>query len=310
MAFDYDKDNPTDGSYIADFPTNERLHRTNVLGSLEIDHDTASGEHAKVTLQVLGADPSLSGTSGFVYTKIEDGQTELFWLDDQGADNVQLTDKGSASPDKVAIDGDTMTGVLVIEAAASAIHLENLGAKIMGRDVGDAQWRALLSVDASDVCELGDESLDGGTRLVSDGEDALVAKYPGETDKKIWHAGHFAAAPLATVMYESTGVNINFGGAGAKYTVAHNLGFRPTLWMAVLQCTTNDSPYAFGEEVPLLSTFVSGSDTASDICCTVDGTNFYYRLSGLKPNMLGDTGNGANIGDDDWDIIFRAWYTE
>jgi hypothetical protein len=310
MAFDHDEGNPTDGSYIADFPTNERLHRTAVLNSLLVDHDTENdGHHKKVSLDVLGAKPSTVGTTGFVYTKVEDGQTELFWLDDTDAE-VQLSDKGSASPDKVAIAGDTMTGVLVIEAAASAIHLENLGAKIMGRDVGDANWRALLSVDDSDVCELGDASLDGGTRLVSDGEDALVAKYPGETDKKIWHAGHFAAAPLATVLYESTGVNITWEGATSiKYTIAHGLAAMPTLWNAVLQCTVNDGVYSVGEEVQIVSTWVAGS-TPQAITCAVDASDFIYRLSDSKPNLLTDTGNSANISNDKWDIIFRAWYTE
>jgi hypothetical protein len=159
------------------------------------------------------------------------------------------------------------------------------------------------------VCELGDASLGGGTRIVSDGIDELVAKYPGDTAKKIWHAGHFAAAPLVTVMYESTGVDITWVGATSiKYTIAHNLGFRPTLWNAVLQCTTNDGVYSVGEEVQLNETWVAGA-TPQAITCAVDDSNFIYRLSDSKPNLLNDVGGSDNITNSSWDIIFRAWYT-
>jgi uncharacterized protein YbaR (Trm112 family) len=197
--------------------------------------------------------------------------------------------------------------VLVIEAAASAIHLENLGAKIMGRDVAGAEWRALLSVDDSDVCELGDEDLGGGTRIVSDGIDELVTKYPGDTAKKIWHEGHFASAPIFTTLWESTGVDYDTSGSGSKYTVAHNLGFFPKLWMGLLKCTNGaNSVYTIGDEVPIMSTFVAGD--ASDMVCTVDATNFYYRTTDAIPNMVNDQGGAGNIKDNSWDVIFRVWY--
>jgi hypothetical protein len=307
MVFNYDEESPTDGSYIADFPTNERSHRTAVLNSLLVDHDVENdGHHKKVSLDVLAGKPDIVTTTGFVYTKVEDGQTELFWEDDQGIE-VQLSDKGSASPDKVAIDGDTMTGVLVIEAAASAIHLENLGAKIMGRDVGDANWRALLSVDDSDVCELGDESLGGGTRIVSDGIDELVTKYPGETDKKIWHAGHFAGVPSFSTAYTSADQTLVDSDSGS---VAHNLGLGepPPLWTAHIRCTSTNRAYD-PDDVIMLANSLFGS-APNGFGTWASATHFGWEVSNAVPDMLtkGGDGTNGNIDHSKWALVFRAWY--
>jgi hypothetical protein len=304
MAFEYDETNPTDGSYIADFPENERLHRTAVLNSLLVDHDVENdGHHKKVSLDVLADDPSLSGTSGFLYAMIEDGQTELFWLDDQGAENVQLTDKGSASPDKVAIAGDEMTGHLTMTGQA-LLRLQNNKA-IQARNQGDTTYRAILQVNGSDVTEIGNALLGGGTRLVSDGIDELVAKYPGGSDVKIWHAGHFAAAPQFTQFWESANQSFSWTGSGAKYSVAHTIGTTPKLWQAVLVCVGSQEGFAEDDEIPL-SGLTAGA--GSYIFPAVDDDNFYYYLSDTSANIPQANGGTAGIDDAKWEIVFRGWY--
>jgi hypothetical protein len=303
MAFEYDEDNPTDGSYIADFPTNERLHRTAVLNSLIVDHDVENdGHHKKVSLDVLGAKPSLSSTSGFVYTKVEDGQTELFWLDDQDAE-VQLSDKGSASPDKVAIAGDEMTGNLVM-ASTATLMIQNMKA-ILARDAGDASYRAILKVDDSDVTEVGSTVLVGGTRINSDGIDELVAYYPGGSDVKIWHAGHFATAPAFIAAYTSADQTVIDSAGG---NVAHGLAALPTLWTAHIRCTSTNNAYD-PDDVVMLSNSLFGS-TPNGIATWANATHFGWECSNATPDMLDKGGNGANgnIDHTKWKLVFRAWY--
>jgi hypothetical protein len=309
VAFDYDETNPTGSMFLADFPANEQAHRLAVVSSALVDHDAEGlGEHTKTSLQPHTGDPAGSADAGFVYTKTAGGITELFYQDDTPK-QIQLTEDGSASPDKLPLAGGTMTGDITMDGADLLMEgvglIKLLNAKaIQARDQGDTTFRSILMVDGSDVTVVGNQNLAGGTRLNSDGEDELVAAY-GSGDKKIWHAGHFANPPIATAEFESSGVAFVRGDQGI-HTVAHNLTFIPKLWIGLLKCVSAWEGYSIDDEIPLMSTGVAG--TPSDVTISVDDTNFYYRTSNATINLMKDNGGSANIEDGDWEVVFRAWY--
>jgi hypothetical protein len=324
VAFDYDETNPLDSSYIADFPANERAHRTAVVGSANVDHDAEdTGKHDKVTLLPLGADPTPSGSDGFLYTKVIATITELFFMD-EGGQVIQLTNDGSASPDKVAIAGDTMTGLLTAEAGVTVeasdltvndgdilptgtalIKLLNT-LYLQGRDQDNSNWRDLIGIDGSDVCEVGDGSLGGGTRIYSDGEDELVTEY-GSGDQKIYHEGHFDP-PIFTGAYESDPIAWT---AQATGTDVHGIGSAPLLWAAVIRCISTDLGYPEGAEIPVLNG-VQSLDLGDDFNFTVglqDAATFCWTApkQGIRLLQQSD-GVDRYVDIDKWRLVFYAWY--
>lgn len=88
-----DETKPADGDIMSQYPAVERLFRDVIETWLLVDHDTA-GEHAKVTLPERGSDPSAVANTGFLYTKDDSADTELFYRDDSG-NVVQLTLDGA-----------------------------------------------------------------------------------------------------------------------------------------------------------------------------------------------------------------------
>ena len=87
-----DESKPADADIVGQYPAVERLFRDIMESWLLIDHDT-DGEHTQVTLPELGADPTAVANTGFVYTKDDAGDTELFYRDDSG-NIVQLSADG------------------------------------------------------------------------------------------------------------------------------------------------------------------------------------------------------------------------
>jgi hypothetical protein len=176
---------------------------------------------------------------------------------------------------------------------------------IQGGDAAVANWRNLIQVDGSDVCEIGDQNLDGGMRLNSDGEDALVTAY-GSGDKKVWHAGHFANPPLATVAYESGGDTIVRGSPGS---VTHSIpGGTPGLWTALIVCTSGDLDFDIGDEVSVLE----GPNQATQRGITVYATATQFKWNAAIGNDItlieADGSTASGIDYSKWDLIFRAWY--
>jgi hypothetical protein len=97
MPFDVDEANPADDAIVSQFPANERGSRTDIVSILEVDHTEADGKHKKVTLPELAADPSAVANTGFVYTKDDSADTELYYRDDSG-NVVQITRDGGPGP--------------------------------------------------------------------------------------------------------------------------------------------------------------------------------------------------------------------
>ena len=87
-----DESKPADGDIVSQYPAVERLFRDITESWLLIDHDT-DGKHTQVTLPELGADPTAVANTGFLYTKDDAADTELFYRDDSG-NVVQITEDG------------------------------------------------------------------------------------------------------------------------------------------------------------------------------------------------------------------------
>jgi len=90
-----DESKPADGDVVSQYPAVERTFRDIIEDWLLVDHDTA-GEHAQVTLPELGADPTNVANTGFLYTKDDTTDTELFYEDDSG-NVVQITKDGEVN---------------------------------------------------------------------------------------------------------------------------------------------------------------------------------------------------------------------
>ncbi len=315
MAFDYDEVNPTGPSFISDFTANERAQRLSVKSSIEVDHFAEEGPttpaqdgfHRQVSLPPLAGDPSTVNDAGFLYAKVISGFTELFYLDDTGQ-VIQLTEDGSASPDKLPIAGGTMTGSLIMDGAGitvegGLIRLDN-ALELQGQNVAASAYHNLIRVDSSDVCEVGDNSFGGGLRLAVDTEDAGVISW-GAGDKKIWHEGHFANPPVATNAYESTPASIALDTPGA---ITHSIaGGTPGLWMAYLVCTSGDNGFSVDDEIPI----VNGQNNATQRGITVfaNATQFKWNSAQTNPiQFVENDGTTSNIDYSKWKIVFRAWY--
>ena len=94
MPFDVDAANPADDAIVSQFPANERASRTDIAALIEIDHTEADGKHKKVTLPELASDPANVADTGFLYTKDDSTDTELFYEDAAG-NVVQVTEDGA-----------------------------------------------------------------------------------------------------------------------------------------------------------------------------------------------------------------------
>jgi len=298
MAFDFDETSPAGSSYIADFPANERAFRGEVKDSLSVDHDAEdTGKHNKVTLIPLAVKPVASGTPGFLYTKEISTITELFY-EDEGGQEIQLTNNGSASPDKVAVAGGEMTGALQFDNAVG----------VEGRDVGDANYRNLIQVDASDVCEVGDQSLDGGLRLNADAVDSAVVAY-GSGDKKIYHAGHFTR-PLFITTYESDPIAFVSGSSATNGTDVHEIGAAPLFWRAVMRCTTTDLDYPVGAEISVDNGLQHDSDPHNFTICLLDAATFSWQAPSTTIEIMENNASKTSspITDTSWRLVIYAWY--
>ncbi len=321
MAFDYDETNPLDSSYIADFPADERAHRVAVLGSVSVDHDAAdTGKHNKVTLIPLGTDPSLSSTSGFLYTKEIATITELFYRD-EGGQVIQLTDDGSASPDKVAIAGDAMTGDLDMQAADL---LADNDRGLRGEVVATGTYHSLARLNTDDDAEFGDQAVPAVIQVLD--ANSLSADYPGSGGaKEVWHAGNDgdgSGCDADTVdgveaedVFSTLGTGRFFesaqqtvGNGDSATAIAHSLGGVPRLVMAVLVCTDagGDDGFAQNDEITLAWGGVSQNNRG--VIFGANATNvFYTRSSGTFYVLNLSTGVETTIDTAKWRLVIRAW---
>lgn len=145
--------------------------------------------------------------------------------------------------------------------------------------------------------------------------DILVGISPGAwgrlakgTDGQILHLASglpaWAAGPVFTKSFESTQQTITLSG---PLTLPHGLGTTPKLYMAVLQCTTNDGAYVVGNEV-IINPNMSTTDTSGrGISIIPNATNMVVRYGDTNLRIIDADGTLLTIINSRWRLVVRAW---
>ena len=117
--------------------------------TLDVDHygvsdpvSTSDGEHRQVTLNELGSKPDVNGRRGFLYTKNDDTNTELFY-EDASANEIQITKEG-------ALYGNSLVPVawMFVEADGTG-HGKNLVASVVSTRVRHFTFSGYTPQDAN-----------------------------------------------------------------------------------------------------------------------------------------------------------------
>ena len=106
--------------------------------------------------------------------------------------------------------------------------------------------------------------------------------------------------------FESSQQTITAAGA---LTLAHSLGVKPKLYMAVIVCITAELGYSIGDEV-IVNPSVHGSSAESrGLSLVPDATNINVRFgSGTVMDIINKSnGNVGGITAANWKLIVRAW---
>ncbi|MGX5850822.1 portal protein [Mesorhizobium sp. PL10] len=102
--------------------------------------------------------------------------------------------------------------------------------------------------------------------------------------------------------YESAQQTITLGGL---LTLAHGLGAKPKLYGLFLQCTTADSGWAIGDEIPV---YMSNGAGNKGMAVWPDATNMNVRIGTTAPDYLNKgSGSGVVLTPASWKIVVRAW---
>lgn len=100
--------------------------------TIDVDHYTMAsplsandGEHKQVTLNEVTSDPTAQTDKGFLYTKNDGGDTELFY-EDAASNVIQMTKDGKIDSDNVAPGGLTPVAWGYFNANGGLINGKNL----------------------------------------------------------------------------------------------------------------------------------------------------------------------------------------
>lgn len=293
---------PADTDLASTLGSKQRQIRLDIRERMEEDHDWAVGstnnaKHKKVTLLEQASDPAASANEGYLYTKDDGGDTELFYRDDSG-NIIQLTKDGKLNN----------TALLLLNNVA-----------LQGNDSG-ATARDLLLIDGADDIRIGPSSGIGNIVLSADINNGLKARVSG-SEYTIWHENNDGAG---------TGLNADLldGQEGASYlgfaasqhhrevftipasggisTQPHGLSAVPRDHSSRLRCVTAELGYSIGDVVPFDT---AASSSPSNVQCTYDDTNvsLMRRGSGNIEILRKDTRAGAGITDANWEVDIRLY---
>lgn len=98
--------------------------------------------------------------------------------------------------------------------------------------------------------------------------------------------------------------------AGGSLILAHGLGVKPPLYVAFIQCTTANSGYAVGDEIPINPALNTTDATVQAISIVPDATNLNVRVGSAAGSIkiLNKAGAGFNdITNASWKLVVRAW---
>ncbi|UVK37631.1 hypothetical protein LHFGNBLO_004696 [Mesorhizobium sp. AR10] len=107
--------------------------------------------------------------------------------------------------------------------------------------------------------------------------------------------------------YESPQQTIAAAGA---LTLAHGLGAKPKLCLAVLQCTTAEIGYSIGDEVFISPSHHGEGGLSRGLSIVPDATNINIRYASANPTFIvirKDTGVTAVATNANWRLVIRAW---
>jgi len=117
--------------------------------TLDVDHfgvsdpvSTSDGEHRQVTLNELGSKPDVNGRRGFLYTKNDDTNTELFY-EDASANEIQITKEG-------LLYGDALVPIawMFVEADGTG-HGKNLVVSVVSNKIRSFTFSGYTPPDAN-----------------------------------------------------------------------------------------------------------------------------------------------------------------
>ncbi len=109
-----DESKPADADIVSQYPAVERTFRDIVETWLLVDHDT-DGQHKQATLPERASDPTPATDIGFLYTKNDGGDSELYYADAAG-NVMQITADGAPGPDMAPFPATT--SMLFYQSAA------------------------------------------------------------------------------------------------------------------------------------------------------------------------------------------------
>ena len=112
---------PAQSDAFAEGASRIRDLKTDIQERGEVDHAWAGtaddGAHKKLTLPELAADPTNVTDFGFLYTKNDGGDTELYY-EDAAANVIQITVDGT-----VNLGADSITGAEIVDDAIDSEHI-------------------------------------------------------------------------------------------------------------------------------------------------------------------------------------------
>lgn len=92
--FTIDETLPSDNDIVSQHPSGARTFRDVVESYLNTDHNPTTGHHKFAGLDEQSSDPANVANTGFLYTKDDGGDTELYYKDDDGTVTQIIKDGG------------------------------------------------------------------------------------------------------------------------------------------------------------------------------------------------------------------------
>ncbi len=220
-----DESKPADGDIVSQFPAVERTFRDIIETWLLVDHDT-DGQHKQTTLPERGSNPTPATDIGFLYTKNDGGDTELFY-EDAGGNVVQMT-----------LDGDV--NKLTFPATTSMLFYQSLAPTGWTKDVASTLGNHAIRV-MTDVAWSGGskgatafDSVFGAAKTVG-GTAISVAQMPAHVHGV---AGNISGANGAGVRVPGNTTSINSESVGGGSTHDHTLSLDLN-YINVIRATKN-----------------------------------------------------------------------
>lgn len=327
--FSIDESLPGDNDIVSQHPGNARTFRDVVEDYLNTDHDFNTGRHKFAGLVEQSSDPANVANTGYIYTKDDGGDTELYYIDDGGTvtqitqDGV-LLDAALLSAANTFAAANTFSDIATFSAQsrwAKGSDIVSAATLVLGTDgnyfdvTGNTGPVTAITVPAGTLFMLQFDSnptFNHGASLDMPGE-ANITFAAG--DRLICFAEAANTVQVLSIFRASgRGLGLpapNFTSSEQTVTadtvlsVAHGLGAKPSLVQVALICKTADLGYSVDDEVLAGGNTSDASDTG--ITIALDTTNVVIVQASSVPLVNQSTLNRASITVGRWRWVVRAW---